>query len=1279
MSSQKLFHLLNRILIFSLVCLLICLLLIIIFTNSPYFHHKITSLLIEQANKRYNLIVSIKKIQGNPFTGLSFSQFEIKNPKGEKIFIESGKLIFSPLPLLQKRISIPFISLSGLTMTITQAQGGRLQIAPFPLLTSPESWPEQEQVKSSFNLSLPNLSIQDGEVLFTDASSSEAPPPKYVLQKIQAQISFSTSGKRKQKRIYTRIKNLSFLLEPLHLPINSLQGEFSYESNHLECKQGELRTPQSILLFQGKIKLGLDPFLDLAMSSPQFSTTEFFNLAPALKLQLPPALLYLTKLQGHVNLRGTRSQLAWSTDLSLEIKKKYLSFLQASGRLDLTDLVFPKYQAQLSFEKFPLLLWLPKHTKTNLPHYLSFRVSVDGSGKKPEHLESNFIFSLSPFLLYGEQIEKFILYGRFQDQSLTISSLKIQNQAGLVELQGQIETKPPFSYETSIIFHHFNCAKIRSLALPSSRLAGEIHLHGLLGKTLPDDFYTLFSIQLSPSRLGDRYLDALKLGGEIESGRLRLSEGRLELEGLCVIIKGFISRQKIDLAFHLKNLDLALLPLDNLWLTREGIISGEGKITGSLANPLLEGIFAASQVKDKYSRIEQIKVKTKVRGWPLENLAGDLELQISSWSFHQQKMLKNLLLLLKKSGQVFEWIVQGVTEENQSVRAEGLIEIRRPNIISSLINKISLPFNKVNWENQDPIQFEIDTAAKSLNISSLTLKSLQGGLIFLEGKIEGLGKQELNLQVSHFPLQTVKNFFHWPFPLQGVTSGKASVSGTRLEPEFQGWLTIDQGRLAGLKFDTLVHSFSYGRKLLTIETTILQKEREVFSGYGQLPVDLTFSLVKNRWSLPGLKIKTRLTHLDLSFLPSFLPFLERSAGNISGLGEIKGSLANPIFSIILDFEKTSFKIKRLDQTFTIRKASIKGNNQRLNLTDLDIQAEGGLGKLFGYFELSNFRPQKIELKLKMNNWKIFYSTKTFLTLDGLISAQGSLPALKLSGKISLPEGKIQLSDLKFYQQTSPEIEIIREEEAVVMTEKKPSFFLQNLTLSLKVNAPRNLWLMGDRANLEIKGDLDLRKSAGLKPTISGTVDSVRGLYKFYGKEFIVQMANLQFQGLPEINPLLDMKTVYTAREVQIFIFITGTKNAPIITLQSEPPLPQNEIISYLVFGRPAEELNQRESATLQGEAFALLGRIVATQVLGVFGEKLPVDTIQVRASEQGTSSLELGKYLTRDVFISFGKEFGLAGTEQIRVEYYFYSNLTIETEIRSDERSGIDLIWKKDF
>jgi translocation and assembly module TamB len=248
-------------------------------------------------------------------------------------------------------------------------------------------------------------------------------------------------------------------------------------------------------------------------------------------------------------------------------------------------------------------------------------------------------------------------------------------------------------------------------------------------------------------------------------------------------------------------------------------------------------------------------------------------------------------------------------------------------------------------------------------------------------------------------------------------------------------------------------------------------------------------------------------------------------------------------------------------------------------------------------------------------------------------------------------------------------------------EQKSSFFQPNVSLDLNVTIPRNLWVSAEQANLELKGELGIRKDYGQNPIVTGFIESIRGTYTFYSKEFTIQKAIVQFQGLPEINPLLDMTTVYKVGETNIFILITGTRKSPIVRLESDDKtLSQDQIVSLLVFGQPIENLNQRESASLQGEAFALLGRVVATQVLGVFGEKLPVDTVQIRASKEGTSTLEVGKYLTRNIFVSFGKEFGQEkGAEQIVVEYYLYSNLTLNAEIRNDQRSGVDLIWKKDF
>ena len=121
-------------------------------------------------------------------------------------------------------------------------------------------------------------------------------------------------------------------------------------------------------------------------------------------------------------------------------------------------------------------------------------------------------------------------------------------------------------------------------------------------------------------------------------------------------------------------------------------------------------------------------------------------------------------------------------------------------------------------------------------------------------------------------------------------------------------------------------------------------------------------------------------------------------------------------------------------------------------------------------------------------------------------------------------------------------------------------------MTLQLNIPRNLWVTDDQANIELKGDITVRKMYGQSPDILGDIDSIRGFYRFYNKEFQIQKGHTQFQGLSEINPILDMQTLYSVRGIDIFITISGTKNSPIVSLHSDPPMQQNEIVSYLVFG-----------------------------------------------------------------------------------------------------------------
>jgi len=115
---------------------------------------------------------------------------------------------------------------------------------------------------------------------------------------------------------------------------------------------------------------------------------------------------------------------------------------------------------------------------------------------------------------------------------------------------------------------------------------------------------------------------------------------------------------------------------------------------------------------------------------------------------------------------------------------------------------------------------------------------------------------------------------------------------------------------------------------------------------------------------------------------------------------------------------------------------------------------------------------------------------------------------------------------------------------------------------------------------------------------------VRGRYTLaigtINREFEVVSGNVQFQGTPDINPVIDIVAANRVRtgttgaggDLTILVQITGTMQNPQLRLTSDTPVPlsESELLSYLIFGRPTFELG--------GAAGALAQQILVQEVIG---------------------------------------------------------------------------------
>src|SRR4029077_19423417 len=129
-------------------------------------------------------------------------------------------------------------------------------------------------------------------------------------------------------------------------------------------------------------------------------------------------------------------------------------------------------------------------------------------------------------------------------------------------------------------------------------------------------------------------------------------------------------------------------------------------------------------------------------------------------------------------------------------------------------------------------------------------------------------------------------------------------------------------------------------------------------------------------------------------------------------------------------------------------------------------------------------------------------------------------------------------------------------------------------------------IRGNLANGHAIIDLHLT-GTGLCPGLDGYVrlDNVDATLPFSRLE--ISSGFLYFDPTDPLNPKIDMHGRSVIRDYTINVFIYGTILAPEAIFTSEPPLPQEEIISLLATGTTREELTGNNNV-LAGRAAMLL-------------------------------------------------------------------------------------------
>ena len=197
---------------------------------------------------------------------------------------------------------------------------------------------------------------------------------------------------------------------------------------------------------------------------------------------------------------------------------------------------------------------------------------------------------------------------------------------------------------------------------------------------------------------------------------------------------------------------------------------------------------------------------------------------------------------------------------------------------------------------------------------------------------------------------------------------------------------------------------------------------------------------------------------------------------------------------------------------------------------------------------------------------------------------------------------------------------------------------------------------------------------------------MNGTYFAYGQKLIIDPGRLIFDGSLD-NPALDIVALRRNLAVEAGVAVTGTVKVPIITLTSNPPVPDSEKLAWLVLGRSLSSSSGADLAALQAASSALLGpnsRPVTTSIaqsMGLDDISFKSGTVPARNVARGTPDatgqvVSIGKRLSENLTVAWEQGLTVA-TNALRIEYALSSTLSVRAE--AGTVSGLGLFYRKSF
>jgi len=224
-----------------------------------------------------------------------------------------------------------------------------------------------------------------------------------------------------------------------------------------------------------------------------------------------------------------------------------------------------------------------------------------------------------------------------------------------------------------------------------------------------------------------------------------------------------------------------------------------------------------------------------------------------------------------------------------------------------------------------------------------------------------------------------------------------------------------------------------------------------------------------------------------------------------------------------------------------------------------------------------------------------------------------------------------------------------------------------VNFDLGIDLGEAFYLRGAGLDTRVEGQLRLRAQGRGAVHAIGALEARDGVFEGFGQRLAIERGRVNFHGALD-NPGLDVLALRRGLPVEVGVSVTRTAADPLVRLHAAEPMTEQEMLTWLVLGRPP-------AATESGEGRLALALAAANFLTGAgdgygtqFARRVGIDELTLRTGEVGDAAtllpratvaglirgtpatpageiVKIGKRLTDDITMSF--ERAATGTESL--------------------------------